>query len=129
MATIVRDVLIEAPAAMVWARARDWGALDRLVPGFVTECEVLPGPARRVRFASGAELVEQIVACDDAAKRLVWHIAGQGFDHHNGALTVVSEGGRARVIWTADVLPDQLTDTLVPLMEAGLATMRQAFAE
>ena len=125
---LVRDVAVAAPVGEVWARVRDWGALDRMVPGVVTGCEVLDSRTRRVRFASGAELVEQIVACDDTARRLVWHIEGQGFDHHNGALTVVADGSGARVTWTADMLPDSLAEPLAPLMEAGLAALRQGFA-
>lgn len=128
MATVVRETSIAATADLVWAKVRDWGALDRMVPGFVTACAVLPGAARHVTFANGLELTEQIVACDDDARRLVWHIAGQGFDHHNGAIIVTAEGDGARVTWTADVLPDGLADTLGPLMAAGLAAMRQGFA-
>ncbi len=128
MATVIRETTIEAATEAVWAKVRDWGALDRTVPGFVTACATLPGPARHVTFANGLELTEQIVACDDEARRLVWHIAGQGFDHHNGAITVTAEGDGARVTWTADVLPDGLAETLGPLMQAGLAAMRQGFS-
>jgi hypothetical protein len=61
---------------------------------------------------------------DDGARRLVWSIEGAPVLHHNGALQVEEIGARqARVVWTADVLPDALAENFAPLMEAGLAAM------
>jgi hypothetical protein len=38
MASILKDIIIEAHADQVWDALRDWGALHRrLAPGFVTE--------------------------------------------------------------------------------------------
>lgn len=131
MVTIVRDVQIEAPAGAVWAAVRDYAGLDRLVPGFVVGCDMIEAatPTRRVRFANGTELIERMISCDDATRRLVWNVTSDGFDHHNGALTVVSDSpATTRVVWTADLLPDSLAETLGPLMQAGLAVMQRQLA-
>jgi carbon monoxide dehydrogenase subunit G len=132
MASIHREILIDAPAEAVWEAARDVGALHtRLVPGFVTDTALLPGQGpvvRRVTFASGAVVDETIVDLDDEARRLVWTIKGGGVDHHNGALQVFeAEGGGARAVWIADVLPDRLADVFGPSMAAGLQAMKRGF--
>jgi carbon monoxide dehydrogenase subunit G len=127
MATIRHQIDIAVPAACVWDAARDIAALHtRLVPGFVTATEMLPGtavPTRRVSFASGAVLDEKIVAIDDDRRRLVWSI--QGVEHHNGALEIIEAGCGARVVWTADVLPAELAERFSPLMAEALGIMKK----
>ena len=127
MASITRETLVNAAPAAIWDAVRDVGALHtRLVPGMVTHVVLEPGdpPVRTVTFADGLQLREIIVASDDAARRLVWTIDGPPVTHHNGALQVFDAGNdTARVVWTADVLPDALAESFGNLMTAGLATM------
>ena len=53
MATITKDVLIDANPADVWDALADFGALhQRLVPGFVIACQ-FDGEARTITFANG----------------------------------------------------------------------------
>lgn len=126
MASIHRDIFIAADPAAIWDAARDVGRLhDRLVPGFVAATEMLAGegaPVRRVTFSSGAVVDERIVSIDDARRRLVWTVTA--FDHHNGVLEVADAPGGARVVWTADLLPDALADQVAPMMAEGLALMK-----
>ena len=50
MATIIKEILIDARPDDVWDAVRDFGQVHkRLVPGFVTECR-LDGDARVVTF-------------------------------------------------------------------------------
>lgn len=129
MASIHEQISIGASAEEVWNAVRDYGALPRLVPDFVTATSVEAGnpPVRTVTFASGEVLREIIVAIDDARQRLVWSIESEGVLHHNGALQVVADGVDCRAEWTADVLPDALAERFQPLMAAGLVAMRQRF--
>ena len=126
MASITRDIVIAAAPEAAWAAVRDLGALHtRLVPGFVADTVLLPG-ARMVTFASGRVLKERIVACDDTARRLVWSIEDPWLAHHNGALQVlVGDDGETRVVWIADLLPDDVAPQVAGLMETGLAIMRR----
>lgn len=118
---------IDAPPETVWDAARDVGALHtRLVPGFVTDTR-MEGDIRVVTFASGAVARERIVGVDEAARRVAWAIGHAPFDYHHGALQVCAEDGGARVVWTADVLPDTLAQQVRPMMEAGLAAMKRNF--
>jgi Polyketide cyclase / dehydrase and lipid transport len=54
MASVRREILIDAPTADVWSALRDFGALhERLVPGFVVDTS-LDGDVRVVTFFNGA---------------------------------------------------------------------------
>ena len=97
----------------------------RLVPGFVVATDMIAPRVRRATFASGTVLDERIVTVDDAAMRLVWSIVGEGVEHYNGATQVFAAAAGARVVWTADVLPDALAEQFAPLMTAGMATMKE----
>lgn len=130
MASIRHEILIAAEADHVWDAARDVGALHtRLVPGFVRHTEMIEGaepPTRVVTFVDGRVLTEAIVSVGDDERRLVWAIQGEPARHHNGALQVIPEpGGGCRAVWTADVLPDALAEAFGPLMQRGLAAMKQ----
>ncbi|MCX8476708.1 MAG: SRPBCC family protein [Sphingomonas sp.] len=126
MASLHHEVFIAADPGTVWGAAREVDRLhDRLVPGFVAATEMLDvegAPVRRVTFVNGAVADETIVSVDDARRRLVWAI--KAFEHHNGALQVLEAPEGARVVWTADLLPDSLADRVSPMMAQGLACMK-----
>jgi carbon monoxide dehydrogenase subunit G len=125
MATIRKEIEIQAPAHQVWDAVRDVGALHtRLAAGFVVDTR-MDGNARIVTFANGTTVREEIVAVDDANRRLVWTIAGQQFHHHNGAAQVVDVDGGARFVWTTDLLPDELAGNVEAMMEAGIAAVKK----
>ena len=66
MASIQKDIIIDANPGDVWDALRDFGALHtRLVPDFVTDTK-LDGDARIVTFANGTVAREILVDCDDA---------------------------------------------------------------
>jgi carbon monoxide dehydrogenase subunit G len=131
MASVSRQTVIDADPEAVWDAVRDFHAAHRrLVPGFLTDSRP-DGGARVVTFFNGAVARELLVACDDAARRLVWSVADSplGLTHHNAALAVEPDGdGRSRVIWTADLLPDSAGPRVGELIELGLSRMREALA-
>jgi carbon monoxide dehydrogenase subunit G len=126
MASIHRDTLIAAPAAALWDAMRDVGALHtRLVPGFVTHCEMDGAAARKLRLANGMEAREVIVTVDDEQRRIVWSAAGGRLTHHNASAQVFDTGeARCRVVWIADLLPDALAPAIAEMIQAGLAAMK-----
>ena len=64
MATIRKEICIDARPEIVWDALRDVGALHtRLVPGFVTDVRMEEG-ARVVTFANGTVAREVIVSID-----------------------------------------------------------------
>src|SRR4030095_11592230 len=127
MASIRKEIPLDARAEDVWDAVRDIGALHtRLVPGFVTDTKLEPG-ARIVTYANGMVVKELIVDLDDKARRLVWSAVGGRLSHHNASAQVFAEGdGRSRLVWTADLLPDELAGDIRPMIEAGGAGMHKA---
>ncbi|MEO8603326.1 MAG: hypothetical protein ABI629_12190 [bacterium] len=69
---------------------------------------------------------EPIVDVDDAARRWVWAAVGGQLTHHNGAMQMFAAAdGRGRVVWTADVLPDEMVGPVSGLMEQGLGAVKR----
>jgi uncharacterized protein YndB with AHSA1/START domain len=127
MASITKEIVIDAPAEEVWDALRDFGALhERLVPGFVVAAE-LRGDVRVVTFFNGAVAHEQLVGTDDETRRLAYTVIEGPLraTHHNAAAQVVAEGaGRSRFVWVADVLPDELEPAMSGLMEQGIGVVK-----
>ena len=126
MASIRRQIVIDADPDSVWDALRDWEALHhRLARGFVTGCQ-RDGTARIVTFASGAVLREEILGCDEENRRLAWSIVDGPYTHHNGAAEVFTDSdGCARFVWTCDLRPDALAGATAGAMEHGLAAIKR----
>jgi len=94
MASIHKDIPIEAPAHEVWDAVRDFGALHtRLVPGFVLDTK-LDGDVRIVSFANGTSAREQLIDSDDERRRLG---NGRGAEHcQSAARTTLDDRLEAR---------------------------------
>jgi len=127
MASIRKEILIEARPEAVWDAVRDVGAVhERLAPGFVVDTRLEDG-ARIVTFASGLVARELIVDVDDDARKLVWAVVGSPrLTHHNASMQVFADGERrSRVVWIADVLPNEIAGYIAGLIEQGLGTMKK----
>jgi carbon monoxide dehydrogenase subunit G len=129
MASIHKEIAVNARPERVWDAIRDVGAVHkRLAPGFVTDTR-LEGDARVVTFASGLVARELIVDLDDQARRLAWSVVGSKMTHHNASLQVFPDGeARSRVVWIADLLPNELKDYIGGMIEQGMATMKKTLA-
>jgi hypothetical protein len=120
MASIRKEILVEAKPEQVWSAVRDVGAIHtRLAPGFVVDTK-LDGPNRIVTFGNGMVLRELVVAIDDEARRLVWAAVADHIKHHNASMQVIAEGERSRLVWIADILPHDLAGNVGGLMEQAL---------
>ena len=127
MASIRKEIVTRARPAEVWDAVRDIGALHtRLVPGFVIATRLEPG-ARVVTFANGSTVREPIVTIDEQDRRLVWSAVGGSLTHYNASAQVVAEpDGSSRVVWIADLLPDEAARSVEGMMDAGMAAMKAA---
>ena len=126
MASIRKEISTTACPNDVWDALRDVGALHtRLVPGFVTDTRLEPG-ARVVTFGNGRVVRELIVTVDDDERRVVWSVVGTAMTHHNGSTQVFTDAnGVTKVVWIADLLPDDAAGTVAAMMEQGMAVMKQ----
>lgn len=125
MASIRKEILIDARPDDVWDAIRDVGAIHtRLAKGFVTDTR-LEGGSRLVTFANGAVVRELIVDVDDRTRRLAYAVVEWQATHHNASFEVLADGDRSRVVWIADLLPHDLRELVDGLMEQGVVAMKQ----
>ena len=128
MASIRKDISIEASPEHVWEAVRDVGAVhQRLAPGVVVSTR-LDGDARIVTFANGAVARELIVDLDDKARRLAYSVVESPLQmtHHHATIQVLPAGmNQSRVVWIADVWPNEAADRVGPMMEQGALVMRR----
>jgi carbon monoxide dehydrogenase subunit G len=126
MASIRKEISTKARPDDAWAALRDVGALHtRLVPGFVTDTRLEPG-TRIVTFGNGTVRRELIVAIDEHARRVAWSTLGGSLTHHNGSAQVVADAnGATKVVWIADLLPDEAANAIGAMMDQGMAVMKR----
>jgi hypothetical protein len=125
MASIVKEILVDAPADAVWDAVADFGAVHtRFAPGFVVDVRLEPG-SRMVTFGDGQVVRELFLGADPQARRLAYSVVSDRLAHHSAAFQVLDAGdGRSRLVWTADVLPDEVAPYIAERMDAGLAAAR-----
>ena len=128
MASIHKDIPLDAHPDDVWSAVRDFGALHtRLVPGVVTDTR-LDGDARIVTFANGSVAREQLVDCDEARRRLVYAIANERITHYSASVQVLSDGdAQSRLVWTIDLLPNEIALYVDGQMNEAALAMRKTF--
>jgi uncharacterized protein YndB with AHSA1/START domain len=125
MASVRKEILIDASPDDVWAALRDWGAVhQRLVPGFVTDAR-LDGDDRIVTFFTGTTVREVLIDLDEESRRLVWSVVDGPYTHHNGAAQVFATDDGTRFVWVADFLPNEAADRTAQLMDRGLRVIKE----
>lgn len=125
MATVKKEIAIDAPAAEVWAAVRDFGAVHlRLAPGFVVDTR-LEGDVRVVTFGNGMVVRETLIGIDDQARRLAYAIVGGRAAHYNASMQVSDDGhGGSLAVWTIDVLPHELAEPIGGMVAQGARVMQ-----
>jgi hypothetical protein len=127
MASIHKDIPIDARPEKVWAAVADFGAVhQRLVPGFVLDAR-LDGDARIVTFANGAVVRELLVDCDHARRRLVYAVISERVRQHSASVQVFAEGeALSRLVWIVDFLPNEMAPYMDAQMDQAALAMMQA---
>jgi carbon monoxide dehydrogenase subunit G len=125
MASIRKEILVDARPEKVWDALRDVGALhERVVPGFVVDTKLEEG-ARVVTFGNGMVARELIVDVDDEARRVVWAVVGGRFTHHNASVQVFADGqDGSRLVWIADLLPNEIAGDIRAMIEQAAKVMK-----
>ena len=125
MASIHKELEINASAEDVWDAVRDVGAVHtRLARQFVIDTQ-LDGDSRLVTFANGEVVRERIVTMDDHARRLVYAVVDWRTTHHNASFQVVPGDTGCRLVWITDLLPDSLAALVNGFVEQGCVAIRQ----
>jgi hypothetical protein len=125
MASIHKEVTIDATPDDVWNAVRDVGAIHtRLAWQFVVDTR-LEGDTRVVTFANGVVARERIVDVDDRARRLAYSVIEGRPTHHNASIQIFPEGSGSRMVWIADLLPNDVAGAIDGMMAQGCAAMKQ----
>lgn len=126
MASIHKEISINASAEKVWEIVRDIGAVHRrFVPGLVTDVR-LEADARVVTFANGMVARELMVDIDDERRRLAYAAVGGMFKHHNASIQVISEGqNRCRLLWITDLLPHEVAQAVGAVIDEAAPIMKR----
>jgi carbon monoxide dehydrogenase subunit G len=125
MASVRKDILIDARSDDVWAAIRDYGAVHRLVPGFLTDCRI-EGDARILTFHDGRVARELLVDLDDDEHRLVYAEPGGRFVTRSASVQVFSEGeNRCRLVWINDFLPNEFAGLIKANMDNAAIVMKR----
>jgi hypothetical protein len=127
MASIHKNIPIDAHTDDVWAAVRDFGAVHRrLAPGFVLDAQ-LDGDARIVTFANGMVARELLVDCDEARRRLVYAVVSERVKQHSASVQIISDGDtRTRLVWIVDVLPHEVAPYIDAQMDQAALAMQKA---
>ena len=126
MASIHKDISIDALAETVRDAVRDFGALHRrLVPGFALDAR-LDGEARIVTFANGNVARELLVDCDETRQRLVYAVVSERVKQHSASVQVLADGeARSRLVWIVDVLPNEIAPYIAGQMDQAALAMQK----
>jgi hypothetical protein len=126
MASIHKEISLQASPEEVWDIVRDIGAVHRrFAPGFVVDV-VLEDGARMVTFGNGLVVREVIVDVDETRRRLAYSVRSERLEHHNASFQVSAEGSGARLTWIADLLPHEAAGMIGAMMDEGLRAAKAA---
>jgi Polyketide cyclase / dehydrase and lipid transport len=128
MASIYKDIPLDARPDDVWAAVREFGAVhQRVAPGFVTDCR-LDGESRIVTFANGNSARELLVTMDEERRRLVYAVVSERVKQHSASIQIFADGdNRSRMVWIADVLPNEIAPYIDGQMDRGALAMQKQF--
>ena len=123
MATLRKQIALSAQPAAVWSALRSFGEVHtRVAPGFLTGLK-MDGGDRIVTFFNGLVARERMVTLDEEECRLVYSLIEGRPSHYNAAIQVFPEGDGSRVVWTIDLLPDELAATVDGMMDHAVGCM------
>ncbi len=128
MASIHITILVDRPPETVWSALADVGAVHELARGFVVDTQVHDG-VRVVTFVNGVVAKELLVDIDQDTRRVAYAVVESPLclRHHHASMEVVADGGgRSRLVWVADLLPDEAEPAVRTLMEQGAESMQRA---
>lgn len=128
MATLKREFPVTAGLAAAWQAMRDFGAVHtKVAPGFLIALKMNKGD-RVLTFFNGMVARERLVTLDDENCRLVYAVVDGQASHYNAAVQIFPEGGGSRIVWTIDLLPNDLAPAIGGMMDQAVVSMKKTLA-
>lgn len=141
---VTETITIDAPAATVWARIKDFGALKDWHPGVAdspADKGNAVGSVRTLTLKGGGSLTETLERYDDAQMRFSYRAKDGGalpVTNYTSTMTVTGDGAKSVVEWRGafyrgfpnnDPPPDQNDEAAVKAVtgvyQAGLANLKK----
>lgn len=141
---VVETVTLDAPAATVWARLRDFSALKDWHPAVADSAASQGnkvGSVRLVKLKGGGELTETLEGHDDAQMKYSYRLKDGSplpVTNYTSTIRVTDSGGKAQVEWRGafyrahpnnDPPPDQNDEAAVKAVtgvyQSGLANLKR----
>jgi len=130
MASISKQIPLDADADTVWAAVRDVGNPHRLFSPVLTDARLEDADTRVVTFANGIVVRERILHLDDDARRLAYTVLDAPFSHHHATFAVAAEpDGTSILTWVSYVLPDEVAPMVEGLMHQGAQAAQHVFRQ
>ena len=82
----------------------------------------------RAQVSEVAQLRAMARRPDDEARRLVYAVVDGRTSHYNAAVEVLPEDDGSRVVWTIDLLPDELAPAIGAMMDQAVGVMKKTLA-
>lgn len=129
MTTISKVIEIDAPASAVWEKISDTGKISNLI-GFLAS-SVQTGNSRICTLEGGGEIKEKIVSVDHDLRRVMYSITESplNMEFHSASMQVVEAGGKTKLSWVVDLLPESARDQMAPMIDGSCADMSKTLAE
>ncbi len=126
MATIRRDIVIDAGIEDAWTALRRVAEPHRLFAPVLTGAEI-DGDLRTVHFANGMIVHERILDVDDEHRRVAYAaLDASGLTFHHASMQVDIAGpGRCAFIWITDFLPAEAGAGLEALIDQGVEAFKR----
>jgi hypothetical protein len=104
LGSIRHEIVIDRPAAQVWALAGDPARLHEWFPGITSL--TLEGNLRTITVAGGLTMPEEIVIRDESARRFEYSITLPIFKFHRGMIDVIElDEERCMVVYSTEADP------------------------
>ena len=128
MATLKREIPVMNSATSVWQALRAFDQVHtKVAPGFLTDLKV-DKDDRIVTFFNGLVARERLVTIDDENCRLVYAVVEGRASHYNAAVQVFPEGHGSCIVWTIDLLPNELAPAIGSMMDQAANVMAKTLA-
>jgi hypothetical protein len=125
--TVERHLLLQTPAAAVWAIVGDVTRID-WVP-VITHC-TLQGDVRTMTMTGVGEVQERILNRDPAAMRLEYGLINNPrVTVHRACLQVLPHAGGCELRWSTQIEPDALEPLIAAGMDSALQALQAVLAE
>jgi hypothetical protein len=128
MASIIREIIVDAAPEKVWGIVGDFVNGPMLTsPGFYRDCKLEGDDVRAMTFADGNIARERLVARDETTRRIVWSWMDEQVLHDNTSMQVFAEDdGRTRLVWIHDTLPDKLGAWVASAMDQSMPLIKRS---